>query len=632
MASNTKAKKNTNKPNETASSTPKKAALATKSVPLADQRTLLQRMTPYLWIAAVCLVTYGQSFFFEFTGLDDSFFLVVYAQYFADIRNFTRGFKESGVLDYYRPILFGSMILDYQVSKTDPWFYHVTNVIYHLGACMVVYRMLELLHFDKTIALISTLIYTAHPLFTMAVAWIPGRNDPMITFMVVGSFNYFLKYIHRGGILNLLLTWFLWGLAIYTKETPTMLPIISGFYILIMTPWQENIRKTMVLGTGWAIIGLIWYAIRAEALELANKNGTRFTYIIYGDSWLKNIQDWPEYIGKFTIPLNLSNFPKFSMYSTTLGLVAIAIWIATLVFLKNRNWRIILFFAIWFFLFFAPLTAFIFADNGRYDYLEHRGHMALVAFVVFLNEIIRAALIQFESGTDLKKYIRFALLGVLFVFIPYTIYYSWSFKNPENFWIKAIEGAPNSSQVYRGMGKVYYDAGELEKAEVNFSKAVELNRAEVNTISDLGKAYENKRDFVSAKRCYDLALKVDSNQVIFLTDKARIYEKMGKGDSALLYYQKVIIRDPNNWQSKFGMGVLYYQQGRFDLSEQLWLDVIRINPSYNDTYMNMAVLYFYAKRYDKSYEYVQQLQAKGVDVASLNPGLVNNLNQILGKK
>ncbi|TAG57204.1 MAG: hypothetical protein EAZ27_03355 [Cytophagales bacterium] len=619
-----------------------KKAQAYTSKPLTTSKPLFEKLTPYLILTALCLIVYGQTFWFEFTGLDDSFFLVVYAQYFAELKNFWRGFKESGVLDYYRPVLFGSMIVDYQFAKTDPGFYHVTNVIYHLGACLVLYRLLIKLGYEKNFALITTGIFTVHPLLSQAVSWVPGRNDSMIALMMVASLNFFLNYVEKRKLIDAILHWFFFAMALYTKETSAFLPFLCIAYVLLFKKISDNISLGMVIGTGYAIIGLVWYAIRAEALELANKNGTRFTSIIYGDSWIGNLPVLPEQIGKMLIPFNQQNFAKFSGVSTGLGIGVIALFILITVLLKKVDKRVVAWCGIWFAMFFIPTIIFIFADSGRYDYLEHRIYVPFLAVVILWNEWIRAYFAGDEARESQKKMFEYGLIGVLIVFLGVNLIYSLNFKNPENFWKKAIEGAPLSSQVYRGMGKVYYDAGELEKAEVNFMKGVDLNPAEVNTISDLGKMYENKGglagsrgnadsaniNYNSAKRCYTRCLKVDSlgpMSAMFMSDMARIYEKKRQLDSAEIWYQKVILKDPNNWQAKFGLGVLSYQKGNVAACEQYWLDVARINPAYNDTYINLAVLYYFTKNYDQANNWLDKLKAKGVDPASLNPGLVNSL-------
>ena len=597
-----------------------------RATPIIPKEPIWKSLMPYMLITLVCLIAYGQTLWFEFTGLDDSFFLVVYAQYFADFNNFFRGFRESGVLDYYRPVLFGSMIFDYQFTKTDPFFYHVTNVIYHLGSCLVLYKMLEKLGFEKSFALLTTLFFTAHPLLTQAVAWVPGRNDSMIALMLIGSFNFFLNYIEKKKFLDLIFHWFFFAMALFTKETSAFFPFLCIVYVLLFKVVSDYVKPGMVLGLGYAIIGLVWFAVRAEALELANKNGQRFTSIIYGDSWIGNLPVLAEQVGKMLVPINQSNFAKFTDLSTYLGLGVIALFILITLLLKDKiNWKMVTFTQVMFFMFFIPTIIFIFADSGRYDYLEHRIYVPFIAIIILMNAWIKA-FFEYEKFQNFKKYFQYGLGTIVLLFTGLTIAYSLHFKNPENFWKRAIVGAPASSQVYRGMGKVYYDMGELPKAEISFMKAVSLNRAEVNTVSDLGKAYENKKEFDAAERCYRKTLEIDSNEV-FLTDLARIYEKKGKADEAEKWYIKAIKRNPNMWQAKFGLGVLSYQKGNIAACEQNWLDVVKLNPGYNDTYINLAVLYYYTQRYAKAIEYIDLLKAKGVDPEKMNPGLVNSLKQ-----
>jgi hypothetical protein len=68
-----------------------------------------------------------------------------------------------------------------QVAKDNPLLYHITNILLHIGCSLLVYTLFQQLRFSKMLSALAALVFCVHPLHTSAVAWIPGRNDTLLT-------------------------------------------------------------------------------------------------------------------------------------------------------------------------------------------------------------------------------------------------------------------------------------------------------------------------------------------------------------------------------------------------------------------------------------------------------------------
>ena len=136
---------------------------------------------PYFWIALAGLVLYARSVRFDFTYLDD--FIMVF-------NGLNAAGKPSGIFgiffhnlymssEYYRPILSLSFIIDGKLWGLNPMGYHVTNVMLHILASCLVYKLFMGLGYDRKPAFAFSLLFIAHPLLSQAACWLPGRNDSL---------------------------------------------------------------------------------------------------------------------------------------------------------------------------------------------------------------------------------------------------------------------------------------------------------------------------------------------------------------------------------------------------------------------------------------------------------------------
>ena len=78
---------------------------------------------------------------------------------------------------YYRPIQELSYMLDYKLWKFDPKGYHLSNVILHIATALSVFFLVKQITANTFVALITSLLFTIHPINVESVAYISSRGD-----------------------------------------------------------------------------------------------------------------------------------------------------------------------------------------------------------------------------------------------------------------------------------------------------------------------------------------------------------------------------------------------------------------------------------------------------------------------
>ncbi len=78
---------------------------------------------------------------------------------------------------YYRPVTTLSYVLDWTLWGADPRGFHVTNVVLHGAASILVLLILVCLGLGDAPALAAACLFAVHPIHTENVSWISGRTD-----------------------------------------------------------------------------------------------------------------------------------------------------------------------------------------------------------------------------------------------------------------------------------------------------------------------------------------------------------------------------------------------------------------------------------------------------------------------
>ncbi len=460
-----------------------------------DLKQNLRKMaqSPFLWIILAGTVVYFRTLFYGYT-FDDGQLIVNNRYYLSDWHNiftaFTRNPYWNTNLSYYRPVLTLSFMLDFRWGGITPFFYHLSNIVFHLMGSCLLYILLLKLELGKKASACWAVIFTVHPVFSQAVAWIPGRNDSLLTLFSLASFIMQIEYSHQGKARYFFWQVFFLALAMLTKETAVLLPVLLLFHWLIIARQKVLARCSLALLGAWGLLLTVYLSVRWIIFDLQ-----KIRLYSFHDSFTGLMS----YFGKVLLPVNLSVLPINININIYYGLAVtlVVIIMVTAGGIKNRC--LFWFGLIWMILFLLPT----FIDITDFPhFLEHRLYLPAVGIPLFASQIKLPG-----AGNYLRPRVKVMICWLMIlVFGTINFRHQQVFADSRNFWENAVETSPDSYFVHYMLGLVHYNQNDLNLAEVEFNRVLQIKSNSKWTYDNLAKIHERRGQISAADEDYRQAI------------------------------------------------------------------------------------------------------------------------------
>lgn len=184
-------------------------------------------------------------------------------------------YGEQGVGGSYRPMVNVAFWVNYQVWGLNPLPYHLTNLIFHIGVCFLVYLLVLSLFKDykdkNKIAILASVFFSILPNHSEAVIWIAAVADPLATFFYLLAFYGYLNFRQKMKFSWLLISVVSFILGLLTKEFVITLPLLIVVWELYEAItrnkfcWQDIVLK----GIGYWVLGIGYLFVRYYSIGLA---------------------------------------------------------------------------------------------------------------------------------------------------------------------------------------------------------------------------------------------------------------------------------------------------------------------------------------------------------------------------
>ena len=480
---------------------------------------------------------------------------------------------------YYRPIFLLWLRLNYALFGTDAAGWHATSVACHVVATWLVFRIAKGLSRDRITALLAALIFAVHPAHVENVAWISAVTDPLMTCFLLGSFYAFLTFRNSRKRATAALSIGLFALALLSKETAVVLPLLIFVYVLILggneeegvreearereeserevqdgregkrEREQESGTKEVVAGKAHVAEGVshrLWSASSAAfpylALVLAYAivrfralQGWSHATIPIG--WKSVFLTWPSVLWFYTkhaaLPLKSSEFYSLDYVShfsassvllpaTALAATAFALFLLLHWFAREDSQKRLARFALALILLpllpVLDLRALTVGDvvHDRYLYLPSIGFALLIALLV--RGMIRQ--IERRSPTAPAKLLALAFVSpILIAYSALTISQQMQWANDILLYTRGLESAPANLTVRDNLANSLLAANQPDRAIPLYLEVLHRNPDFWRSNYNLGFAYYKTANFQSAEDYLHRAIRVDpsdSDQYIYL--------------------------------------------------------------------------------------------------------------------
>lgn len=355
---------------------------------------------------------------------------------------FYAGNSQELVGTYYRPLMTLSFSVIYTLFGNNPFYFHLFSLTIHFLNTVLVLVLFNK-YFDKTKALLLSLIFLTHPLYSEVVFYAANFQD--LLFFFFGMMALLSK--------NLVITFLFLLLGLLSKETAIVFvllsPLLNKFKIF---PSILSILTYLYMRLVVSDISLIGTEINPLAsqnldIRLINVPKVVFYYlqnIIYPANLVPN-QHW------YITSINLADFwiPLITVFTfSCLLLIPL--------FKKVKNY-------LFFFLIFIislglhsqifPLDVTV---TGRWFYLPMVGLLGMV-------------------GVTIKnKYFNYLVAILVLVFSMITLDRSYDWRNGLTLYSNDTKIVKDDFNLENNLGVELYRIGKIDEAHIHFQKSVDL--------------------------------------------------------------------------------------------------------------------------------------------------------------
>jgi len=456
--------------------------------------------------------------------------------------------------NYYRPLTTLSFAVDHLLWGLNPIGYHLTNLLLHAGAGMMLYLVLKQLKIIQKPALLITLLFIIHPIQTETVSYANSRGDSLFTLYGLMGLWCLLKLLKTqqqntkefslkmGSVVMQLSSNSLvlgaigfYVLSILSKEIG--LAVMGLYFLSVIYWWMSCFRDqssqalltnklsiffkkyshpTLTLAATVLIAsGYLW--LRSGPLKFQESINPYPPGHPYGDSLLVRLSTFFKvifiYLRLLIAPLQLHMerttalvLSPFSIW--TFGVIALTL---TTTFLGYREYKrchqpLIWFGSFWFLVMLIPVSGIVPINDILY---EHWLYLPSVGFWMVMYGLIRLIMKPERLVISFFKY-PITITMLIFVVLSWRQNYLWS--DPIRFYLYTLQ-FNQTPRVHNNLAMAYADRNQHQLALEQYQKAIELEAGYPQVHNNLANIYAHLGEWEKAKASYQKALEINPSLV-----------------------------------------------------------------------------------------------------------------------
>ena len=452
----------------------------------------------------------------------------------------------------YTPLTFTTFWLEKRVWGDTATGYHVTNILLHAVAALLLWRILSILRIPG--GWLAALLFVIHPVNVASVAWIAERKNTLSAVFYFGSVLGFLAAHKQSARKWLCLSLFLFLLAGLSKGAVVTLPLVLIGCVL----WMDRTitRGTLCRLAPFFAIALIisWLTIRYQSAatnyQLAGFDpATRLARA--------GLLPWL-YLRELFFPVGLS--PMSSVLQPDLGsplvyLSPILILSGLGLFLwKSGSWGKPFFFAssyyLWTLLPVLGVVWMTFQQAASYadwwQYLAAPGIFALIAGGIAGVNCLSSRTLRLSSHI---------IIGILLALL---LGQTWrrcaTYQSMESYCHAVLSENPHIWGLQNNLGLILQKRGEGDRAMACYRSALADNPRLTQAHNNLGNLLAKQGNFRQAEQEFKTALALQPHNPGILENLADVYFVEGRIPETFATHAEAIELDRENPNSyvKFG--------------------------------------------------------------------------------
>ncbi len=553
-----------------------------EQVPPSPERSRARAVpssAPSGWIfGAIAVVVLGAAVYansFSVPFLFDDYFVIVANPETHSVEPWSRFFSRSRGIPHLLDTL------NYLAGGEDVWGYHLVNLMIHLANGVLVYAIALLtlrlpIHGGRyersatALATITALVFTVHPLQTMAVTYIVQRAESVAAMFYLLAVLLFAAGLSgrialRGAALAGVLV-AVGLIGIMSKETVASLPAALALYYACFlrgesTADGRKLAAILLLPTLYGV-----YLARHFLIPgLADPDGGQSAWMFIPTAGLgvEGVTPWRYLITQFGVlvwylrlyfvPTQLCfdyGWPFASSFwsaGVLLPLLVLLSMVAVAVVAYSR-YRWLTFGIAWFFITLAPSSSIIPIKDAAFEY---RMYLPIFGLTLMLVVALADALQRWIADRALYQRVGTALAVVAVVLLSWgTVARNHTLRSELSLAQDSVAKAPLHWRNQYALGSALLQVGKAREAIDHFARAIELNPNHHTPRVQLGDLYSRMGRLEEAESVLLPATdaREESVSAAAYRQLGKIYKAQNYPQAAIGMYEEALARQPR-WHS-----------------------------------------------------------------------------------
>jgi protein O-mannosyl-transferase len=594
-------------------------------------------------VLLLAAAAYLNSLTYEFVW--DDTLMVLGGPRLRDLRNLPQFFSSdfttltSGAVEghYYRPTLALTLALDATFWGLNPAWFHLTNILLHVGVTFLVHRLVLAMGARRDIALLASLLFAVHPVHVEVVAFVAARVDLLLSIGVLGCLLAYRRSDAPGR------GRFAWGggalavqaFALFSKETAVTLPVLLVLSDLLHSPASDQpaerttLRRALMRSLPFWIVTVAFATFRFP--QLLSIAGGRLQG---GGLWRRlpgSLELLARYVVLTLVPSHMQPFYSLKRPESFLGLwPALGMLIGGgLVVLLIWSWRRaprVAFGIAWFLVTITPVVDLVplspreMGMADRYLYLPSVG-VSLVLASGLVALMGSAASLRWSF----RRLAAWGMAALLLLAYPWQLLrYAPVWRNDLDLYQRMTEVAPRAPIPYVNLGLAHFRANDLPRAASCLEQAVRLNptlprprtilalvyvlqgrtRDGFRLLDDLASEGVQERDYYASRLMTDLivgdphaAVAAGGEGIRRFPDDAEMHKWMGQAlehdgrpAEAMEQYGRALELRPDLFEVEEALASLLARSGQTGEAKKHLLRSAEIRPERAQPFRALAIL------------------------------------------
>ncbi|MGA3285714.1 MAG: tetratricopeptide repeat protein [Verrucomicrobiota bacterium] len=374
----------------------------------------------------------------------------------------------------WHPLTIMSYQLDHQLYGLKAGGYHLTNVLLHGAAAMLLFLTLRRMTAAPWRSAFVAVVFAIHPLHVESVAWVAERKDVLSGVFFMLTLGAYVGYVREPRRLSrYLAVVFFFALGLMSKPMLVTLPLV----LLLLDYWPLNRFTTTLNGLKHSYTPgrLILEKIPLFALSAAGCLATLVAQqkVIVSLPFSLSVNNacvaCATYLWQMVYPRNLAAYYPFNEQGLPLWEVALSflllVFVSTLAFVWRRKRPWLLMGWLWYLVMLVPVLGLVQsglrAHADRYTYLPQIGLYLIIAW----------AATELVAGRRYGRLLLGSLASAVIVALIQVSYW----KNSVTFWEHTLAVSGDSDLARNNLGLVLVQKGQLDEAIAQYQQALKIN-------------------------------------------------------------------------------------------------------------------------------------------------------------